>query len=144
VGQSLEVQRDKLKHCHQVFEEQKSGTADQPPRLKAGLEYVRPGDTLVVTRLGRLARSTLHLCQMADKLQGQQVDLQVLDQKDTSHASGRLLFHMLSAICQFETELRSERQMDGIAKARRKEGELIRELMAGDGLSKATVYGYLN
>ena len=108
------------------------------------MEYVRQGDTLVVTRLGRLARSTLHLCQMADKLQGQQVDLQVLDQKDTSHASGRLLFHMLSAICQFETELRSERQMDGIAKARRKEGELIKELMAGDGLSKTTVYRYLN
>ena len=67
VGQSLEVQRDKLKHCHKVFEEQKSGTADQPPRLKACLEYVRPGDTLVVTRLGRLAGSTLHLCQIVDK-----------------------------------------------------------------------------
>ena len=49
--QSLEVQRDKLKHCHKVFEEQKSGTSDQRPRLD------------------RLARSTLHLCQMADKLQ---------------------------------------------------------------------------
>ena len=61
VGQSLEVQRDKLKHCHQVFEEQKSGTANQPPRLKACLEYVRLGDTLVVSRLYRLARSTLHL-----------------------------------------------------------------------------------
>ena len=40
--QSLEVQRDKLKHCHKVFEEQKSGTSDQRPRLKACLEYVRP------------------------------------------------------------------------------------------------------
>jgi len=47
------------------------------------------------------------------------VDLQVLDQNiDASHASGRLLFHMLSAIYQFETELRSERQMDGMAKAK--------------------------
>jgi len=56
---------------------------------------------------------------MADKLQGKQVDLQVLDQNiDTSHASGRLLFHMLSVISQFETELRSERQMDGMAKAK--------------------------
>ena len=59
-----------MKDCHKVFEEQKSGTADQAPRLKACLEYVRQGDTLVVTRLDRLARSTLHLCQMADKLQG--------------------------------------------------------------------------
>jgi DNA invertase Pin-like site-specific DNA recombinase len=56
-----------LKDCHKVFEEQKSGTADQAPRLKAYLEYVRPGDTLVVTRLDRLARSTLHLCQIVDK-----------------------------------------------------------------------------
>ena len=67
VGQSLEVQRDKLKHCHQVFDEQKSRTSDQAPRLKACLEYVRPRDTLVVTRLGRLARSTLHRCQIVDK-----------------------------------------------------------------------------
>ena len=119
MGQSLEVQRDKLKHCDQVFEEQKSGSSDQPPRLKACLEYVRPRDTLVVTRRDRLARSTLHLCQMADKLQGKQVDLQVLDQNiDASHASGRLLLHMLSAIYQFETELRSERQMGGMAKAK--------------------------
>ena len=41
--QSLEVQRDKLKHCHKVFEEQKSGTSDQRPRLKAGLEYLGKG-----------------------------------------------------------------------------------------------------
>ena len=47
------------------------------------------------------------------------MDLQVLDQNiDTSDASGRLRFHMLSAISQFETELRSERQMDSIAKAK--------------------------
>ena len=56
-----------LKDCHKVFEEQKSVTSDQPPRLKACLEYVRPRDTLVVTRLGRLARSTLHRCQIVDK-----------------------------------------------------------------------------
>jgi len=56
----------------------------------------------VVTRLDRLARSTLHLCQIVDKLQDQQVDLQVLDQNiDTSDATGRLLFHMLSAISQW-------------------------------------------
>ena len=168
VGQSLDVQRDKLKHCDKLFEEKKSGTSDQRARLQACIEYAREGDTLVVTRLDRLARSTLHLCQIAEQLKRKQIHLQVLDQNiNTGDATGRLLFHMLSAISQFETELRAERQMDGIAKAKergvhfgqrkrltaqqvaelqasRKEGTLIRELMKDYGISKATVYRYLS
>jgi len=167
VGQSLDVQRDKLSHCDKVFQEKKSGASAQRPRLQACLEYVREGDTLVVTRLDRLARSTLHLCQIAEQLQRKQVHLRVLDQHlDTSDATGRLLFHMLSAMAQFETELRAERQMDGIAKAKergvrfgqqkrltdpqvvelqekREKGRLIKELMKDYGISKATVYRYL-
>ena len=68
VGQSLDVQLDKLAHCHQIFKEKKSGASDKRSRLKACLEYVRKGDVLVVTRLDRLARSTLHLCQIAETL----------------------------------------------------------------------------
>jgi DNA invertase Pin-like site-specific DNA recombinase len=80
---------------------------------------VRQGDTLVVTKLDRLARSTLHLCQIAAELERKQVDLQVLDQNiDTKSATGRLLFNMLGAIAQFETEIRAERQREGIQKAR--------------------------
>src|SRR5215468_55560 len=76
------------------------------------------GQSLEV-HLDKLARSTLHLCQIAETLARKQVHLQVLDQHiDTSDATGRLLFHMLGAIAQFETELRAERQMDGITKAR--------------------------
>jgi DNA invertase Pin-like site-specific DNA recombinase len=129
---------------------------------------VREGDTLVVTRLDRLARSTLHLCQIADELKRKTVNLQVLDQSiDTSDATGRLLFNMLGAIAQFETEIRAERQLDGIQKAkergvqsvrqksltklqiaelrqRRMEGELIKTLMKDYDLSKATIYRYLN
>lgn len=167
VGQSLEVQRDKLQHCDKVFEEKKSTAAGTRPRLEACLEYVREGDTLIVTRLDRLARSTLHLCQIADELQRKAVHLQVIDQNiDTSDATGRLLFNMLGAIAQFETEIRAERQMDGIHKAksrgvqfgakpklsreqiqqlrqRREDGDLIRDLMRDYGISKATVYRYL-
>jgi len=55
VGQSLDVQRSKLKHCDKIYEEKKSGAAGQRSRLEACLEYVREGDTLVVTRLDRLA-----------------------------------------------------------------------------------------
>lgn len=167
VGQSLEVQLGKLKSCNKVFQEKRSGTLYKRPKLQACLEYVREGDTLVVSRLDRLARSTLHLCQIAEELERKQVNLQVLDQNiDTGSATGRLLFNMLGAIGQFETELRAERQMDGIQKAkengvrfgrkkaldqaqidqlknRRQQGELIKNLMKDYRLSKASVYRYL-
>jgi DNA invertase Pin-like site-specific DNA recombinase len=121
VGQSLEVQQDKLSHCDKIFEEKKSAASGRRPRLEACLEYVREGDTLVVTRLDRLARSTLHLCQIADELKRKNVHLQVIDQSiNTSDATGRLLFNMLGAIAQFETEIRAERQMDGIEKAKKR------------------------
>jgi DNA invertase Pin-like site-specific DNA recombinase len=167
VGQSLEVQRDKLKDCDRIYQEKKSGASNQRPQLTACLDYVREGDTLVVTRLDRLARSTLHLCQIAETLTHKQVNLHVLDQQiDTQDATGRLLFNMLGAIGQFETEIRAERQMDGIHKAkergvrfgrkkaltipqiaelrgRREQGVLIKTLMKDYGLSKASVYRYL-
>ena len=119
VGQSLDVQREKLDGCDKLFEEKRSGTTDARPQLKECLNYVRDGDQLIVTRIDRLARSTLHLCQIAETLKQKGVDLVVLDQNiDTSDATGRLLFNMLGAIGQFETEIRAERQMDGIKKAK--------------------------
>jgi DNA invertase Pin-like site-specific DNA recombinase len=167
VGQSLDVQLDKLKNCHKIFQEKKSAAGGKRPELAACLEYVREGDALVVTRLDRLARSTLHLCQIADELKRKKVQLQVLDQNiNTADATGRLLFNMLGAINQFETEIRAERQMDGILKAKqkgvkfgaskkldkkqieemkakRKSGVLIKTLMKEYKLSKASVYRYL-
>ena len=167
VGQSLDVQREKLSLCEKLFEEKRSGTTDARPMLKQCLNYVREGDVLIVSRIDRLARSTLHLCQIAETLREKGVDLVVLDQNiDTSDATGRLLFNMLGAIGQFETEIRAERQMDGIKKAKdrgvqfgkrpaltvsqvselrdkRQQGTLIKDLMAQYGLSKATIYRYL-
>lgn len=168
VGQNLDVQMDMLQDCDKIFKEKKSGSTDKRSKLKACLEYVREGDTLVVTRLDRLARSTLHLCQIADELQRKDVNLQVLSQNiNTADATGRLLFNMLGAISQFETEIRAERQMDGILKAkekgvsfgrkkklsqdqiqqlqqRRADGELIKTLMKEYDLSKASIYRYLS
>ncbi len=119
VGQSLQVQLDKLQPCDKIFQEKENAASGTRPSLHACLEYVREGDTLVVTRLDRLARSTLHLCQIAAEIDRKQVNLQVLDQNiDTRDATGRLLFNMLGAIAQFETKLRAERQMDGIQKAK--------------------------
>ncbi len=168
VEQSLDVQREKLEGCDKIFEEKRSGTIDARPQLKECLNYVRDGDQLIVTRIDRLARSTLHLCQIAEALREKGVDLVVLDQNiDTSDATGRLLFNMLRAIGQFETEIRAERQMDGIKKAKdcsvlfgkrsaltdgqiadlrkqRAQGILIKDLMARYSLSKATIYRYLS
>ena len=167
VGQSLDVQVDKLAHCDKIFQEKTSGVSTTRPRLGDCLDYIREGDTLVVTRLDRLARSTWHLCQIAEVLTRKRVHLHVLDQSiDTSDATGRLLFHMLGAIAQFETELRAERQREGIQKAQargvhfgrqkkltpaqiralccqRNQGVLIKILMHDYGLSKVTVYRYL-
>ena len=166
VGQSLTVQLEKLQRCDKLFQDKKSGTSSARPRLQSCLAYVREGDTLVVTRLDRLARSTLPLCQIAEELARKQVRLQVLDQNiNTGTATGRLLFNKLGAIAQFETELRAERQMEGIQKAkergvhfgrtkqlsrpqiadlqsRRRKGTLIRILMTDSHLSKASVYRY--
>src|SRR6476660_7433231 len=100
----LTVQRDRLTACEKLFEEKASGTDARRPQLQACLDYVREGDTLVCTRLDRLARSTLHLCQIANQLEQKQVHLQVIDQQiHTGDATGRLLFNMLGAIAQFET-----------------------------------------
>ena len=88
VGQSLDIQLEKLEHCDKVFEEKKSGTSDKRPRLQECLEYVREGDTLVITRLDRLARSTLHLCQIADELKRKQVNLKVIDQNIRRRVEG--------------------------------------------------------
>lgn len=59
VGQSLEVQLEKLKHCSKIFQDKKSGTTTNRPALNECMNYVREGDTLVITRLDRLARSTV-------------------------------------------------------------------------------------
>ena len=166
-GQSLDVQLEKLKDCKKIFQEKLTGTTNKRPQLKACLEYVREGDTLVVTRLDRLARSTFHLCKIAHELERKKVNLKIIDQNiDTSDATGKLLFNMLGAIAQFETELRAERQKDGYLRAqkngvrfgakqkltdtqikelreRRANGELIKTLMKDYDLSKASVYRLL-
>jgi len=170
VGQNLDVQLDKLSAvgCDIVFKETHTGTTDRRPQLQAMMQYVRKGDTLYVTKLDRLGRSTLHLTQIFDKLEKQGVDIVVLDQNiDTTTPIGKLLFNVLSSIAEFETEIRKERQLEGIAKAKAKgvhfgrravlnadqvlqmqkkrtEGALIRELMQEYRLSKSSVYRLLN
>lgn len=120
-GQSLEVQLQKLTHakCYRIYQEKRSGKTADRPEFQACLQYLREADTLVITRLDRLARSVVHLAQLAKRFESEKIDLVVLDQNiDTRTSTGRLMFNMLASIAEFENDLRTERQVEGIAKAR--------------------------
>jgi DNA invertase Pin-like site-specific DNA recombinase len=104
--------------CDKVFKEQVSSMA-QRDQLEAVLEFIRTSDTLVVTKLDRLARSTADLLKIEEQLQTKGAALKVLDlDLDTSTATGKLLFTMVAAIGAFERDLMLERQREGIAKAK--------------------------
>ena len=121
-GQKLEVQFDKLTAagCERIFEEKKSGgSRHEREALAQALTFIREGDQLVITRLDRLARSVLDLSQITAEIAAKKVDLVVLDQSiDTGSPTGRLLFHMLAAIGEFERDLIKERAAEGIARAK--------------------------
>lgn len=122
-GQSLDVQREQLfaAGCSKVFEEKRSGTTtDGRDQLALVLDYVREGDVLIVTRLDRLARSMIDLRGIVDRLNAKQVGFRALQQGaiDTTRSDGRLMLNILASFAEFETDLRKERQADGIAKAK--------------------------
>src|SRR6185437_800568 len=103
--------------CDKIFAEKVSSVAHRT-QLEAAIDYAREGDTLVVTKLDRLARSVAHLVVIGERLDAKGVSLKVLEQAiDTSTSTGRLMFNMLGAIAQFERELMLERQREGVAKA---------------------------
>lgn len=120
--QDLTIQRDALKAagCEIIREEKISGTSRQGrEELKTLLEFLREGDTLVVTRLDRLARSMDDLSSIARELQQKGVALKATEQPvDTSSAAGKAFFQMLGVFAEFETNLRRERQTEGITKAK--------------------------
>ena len=105
--------------CGKIFVEHASGVLARRPVLDDVLDYLRDGDTLVVTKLDRLGRSVRNLKQIADDLQSRGVGLRALSQGiDTTTPGGRLFFHMLAAIAEFEHDLIVERTVDGLAAAR--------------------------
>jgi DNA invertase Pin-like site-specific DNA recombinase len=119
----LEAQQRDLRAagCRKLFSEQTSSVGPRP-QLEAALDYCREGDTLVVTKLDRLARSARHLSELVDRLETKGVALRVLDFSgsavDTGGATGRLMLNMFAAMAQFEREMMLERQREGIAKAK--------------------------
>lgn len=119
--QDTEIQVKQLEAagCEKVYQEQISGTTMHRPQLKAALEYIREGDTLVVTRIDRLARSLRDLQNMVYSLRERGIHLQATEQPiDTTTAAGKAFLDMLGVFAEFETNLRAERQAEGIAKAK--------------------------
>jgi DNA invertase Pin-like site-specific DNA recombinase len=159
-----QIERLKSAGAEKVFHEKRSGLDGERPELARCLEYVREGDTLIVTKLDRLARSTADLYKIVSGLSEKGVGFKVLDDSavDTTTRTGKLVMGILALIAEFETEIRRERQMEGIAKAKaegriggrpklvtdgvkaniqrlRKKGSSIRSIAAEVGLSKATI-----
>lgn len=122
-GQSLGVQVDQLREagCEEIFAEKKTGTTtDGREQLEQALKFVRKGDVFVVCRLDRLARSIVDLRKIVDQLEAKSVGFRCLQQGsiDTTRAEGRLLLNILASFAEFETEIRKERQREGIDKAK--------------------------
>ncbi|CAM3308501.1 recombinase family protein [Paracoccus nototheniae] len=104
--------------CTKLFQEQVSSVAKRQ-QLEAVLDYLREGDTLIVTKLDRLARNVAHLGQLVAMLRGKGVSLRVLDLGlDTGTPTGELILNMMGAVAQFERQMMLERQREGIAKAK--------------------------
>jgi len=120
--QDLTIQQDALKAagCEIIRSEKVSGTSRQGrDELNTLLEFVREGDVLCVVRLDRLGRSIKDLFDIVAELEARDVGLRVIEQPvDTTTASGRAFLGMLSVFSEFETNLRRERQLEGIAKAK--------------------------
>ncbi len=104
-GQNTDAQRDVLTDAGyaRIFLDTASGKLTRRPKLDAALDFLRPGDTLVITKLDRLGRSVRNLVELAAVLAQRGIDLRVLDQGiDTSTPGGKLTFHLLGAIAEFE------------------------------------------
>jgi len=119
--QNPQLQRDALEEagCEQIFEERVTGTKRERPELQACLRTLRDGDTLVVWKLDRLARSLKDLVELIHELNEREVGFRSLTEAiDTASAGGKLVFHIFGALAEFEHSLIRERTLAGLAAAR--------------------------
>lgn len=168
--QNLDLQKDALTQagCERIMEDYQSGAKAERVGLKAALEYVRTGDTLVVWRLDRLGRSLKHLIEIVTELEARNVGLRSLQESlDTSSNSGKLIFHIFGALAEFERNLIRERTQAGLqaARARGRKGgrpktlsaekralaielyerkeHTVKQVCQMMGISKPTLYKYI-
>lgn len=119
--QNLSLQLDALNKagCDEIFEETASGALRQRPQLEAALAHLSPGDTLVVWKLDRLARSLSQLIDTIDELHQIGCGFRsVTEAIDTTTAGGRLIFHIFGALAEFERSIIRERTIAGLQAAR--------------------------
>ena len=120
--QDLALQEKALRAagCEIVRAEKRSGTStDGRTELQTMIEFARAGDTIVVTRIDRLARSIADLATIVRTLEANRVTLRATEQPiATDTAAGRCFLQMLGVFAEFETAIRRERQLEGIAKAK--------------------------
>jgi DNA invertase Pin-like site-specific DNA recombinase len=122
VDQNLALQRDALTEagCEKIFTEQLSGAVVDRPQLTDAMNYARPGDTIVVWKLDRLARSIKQLIDTVETLRLRSIGFRSLTEAlDTTTAQGRLVFHMFGALAEFERSLIRERTQAGLLAAKR-------------------------
>ena len=120
-AQDLALQLDALERagCERVYKDVGSGTIRRRPQLDACLDYLRPGDTLVVWRLDRLGRSLRHLVELVAGLREREMAFRSLTEAiDTNTSAGRLQLHLFAALAEFERELIRERATAGREAAR--------------------------
>ena len=152
--------------CQEIFKEKLSGSNIARPELRKLLDYIRKGDTVTVTKLDRLARSTKDLLSIAEEIKKKGADFEVLNiNLDTKSPTGQLMLTMLAAIAEFEKGIMLERQREGIdvakedgkykgraptARAKAKEilamkaeGVPIKEIVATLGVSRSSVHRIL-
>lgn len=167
VDQDLTIQEEALRSAGAtlILKEKKSGTTTEGrEELSRLLDFVRDGDTIIITRIDRLARSIGDLAAIVKRLEERGVSLMATEQPiDTRTPAGRAFLQMLGVFAEFETAIRKERQLEGIAKAKKEgvykgrkasvDGAKIAELVAAGkgateiaktlGIGRATVYRYL-
>jgi DNA invertase Pin-like site-specific DNA recombinase len=164
--QNADSQRDALTQAgvDQIFLDTFTGTKSSRPQLDRMKEQLRSGDTIVITRLDRLGRSTKDLLNLVSDLKEQGVNLEVIEQNiNTSTPEGKLFFTLVASFAEFEREIMRARTIDGLASARARgrvggrkpamtqakintarqmysEGKYVKEIAEVLGVSRPTIY----
>jgi DNA invertase Pin-like site-specific DNA recombinase len=118
---SIQIEQLQTAGCDRIFHEKASGSSQNRTQLNEMLNFIRKGDTLVITRIDRLARSLRDLQNLVHDFGQKGIAIKATEQPiDTNTAAGKAFLNMLGVFAEFETNIRKERQMEGIAKAKTK------------------------